>query len=96
MIYDKTGREIRIGDTLKIFSFIGKRKKHYYMYKYVKDVREFPTHKLFIISHLNQKDEYFHLLIDEKIHSDIEIVQGYNNKDNELSFEDRPKIKTNN
>lgn len=93
--YDKKGREIRIGDTLKVFHFTGARKKKYYMYKYVQGVREYETHSLLVINHLSKKfdlKDTYHLLIDNKINLDIEIVQGFNNKNEELSFEDRPRI----
>lgn len=91
-IYDKTGREIRVGDTLKIFHFIGSRRKKYFMYKQVIDYKEYTTHKLFTVSHLDTKNSVYYLADNEKFYNDIEIVQGYNNKNGELSFEDRPRI----
>lgn len=96
MMLDKTGREIRVGDTLKIYHFTGRRRKKYYMYKYIQGIRDFGTWSAFIVNHLSKEfklDDIYYLKIEEnKIFYDTEIVQGYNNKNNELSYEDRPKF----
>ena len=88
--YDKTGREIMVGDVLKVFHFIGARKKKYYMYKYVTDLKHFERYSMYIISHLGTDiSKTFNLVATGKINSDIEIVQGYGS--NGIHFEDRPK-----
>lgn len=76
-IYDKTGREIMVGDTLRVFHFIGPRRKQFFMYKYV--MERAPDHggKYMRISHLNPKSESYLKLMDDKAHPEIEIVQGY-------------------
>lgn len=91
-IYDKTGREIMVGDTLKVFYFIGKRKKKHYMYKFVDAEVTFGDRKVpyLQVKHLNQRDEHYHLLLNGKKHDDIEIVQGFG--DDGTHFEDRPKV----
>lgn len=71
---DKNGREIMVGDTLKIFHFIGPRLKKYYMYKFVKRII---SGRFFEISHLDLKQTSCRMEIDGKQHNDIEIVQGY-------------------
>ena len=90
-IYDKHGREIMVGDTLKVFHFIGKRRKMHYMYKFVDAEVTFGDRKVpyLQVKHLNQRDEHYHLLLNGNKHEDIEIVQGFG--DDGVHFEDRPK-----
>ncbi len=97
MILDKTGREILPGDLLKVFHFIGARRKRYYMYKYVESI-EFhgKNPKEFIkLNHLSSKglvgDVHYWVMMDDKIHPEYEIVQGYG-KDAD-HFEDRKRHK---
>ncbi len=40
MYYDKNGYQIHKGDVLKVFHFIGRRNKKYYMYKVVTEDAE--------------------------------------------------------
>jgi len=87
---DKNGREIMAGDTLKMFHFIGPRRKRYFMYKFVRDNPSGYMQDFFRVYHLDIKDSYYQLQKDGKQHDDIEIVQGYSNG---VSFEDRPKIR---
>ena len=82
---DKNGREIMVGDTLKIFHFIGPRLKKYYMYKFVKRT---VNDRLLEISHLDIGEKTYLLELDGNQHDNIEIVQGYG--DNGTHFEDRP------
>lgn len=37
-IYDKNGIPIFVGDTVKVFHFVGSRQQQFFMYKYVKAV----------------------------------------------------------
>ena len=93
MLLDKNQREIRTGDTLKIFHFIGARKKKYYNYKYVLSKNKVKNNEYFKVLHLGTDiADYYWLLNEDKILKDVEIVQGYNNKNKEISYEDRPKI----
>lgn len=89
--YDKTGREIFAGDTLKVFHFTGARRKRLFMYKYV---QEGPTQagRYMRIAHLDPKGGAYLFLCDGKCHADIEIVQGYGTDGK--PFSDRPKVKT--
>ncbi len=84
---DKKGREILVGDTLKIFHFIGARGKKNYMYKYVAEIVRIGDEDFYKVSHLNHKGEFFHMALDGKIRNDIEIVQGYGS--NGISFDER-------
>lgn len=81
---DKNGREIMLGDTLKIYHFTGARRKKHFMYKYVQG----ETARFFEISHLNPKNETYYLFKDSNRHDDIEIVQGFGSDGK--SFEERP------
>ena len=91
-IYDKNGREIKVGDTLKIFHFVGARRKKYYMYKYVHSVVLLSGGKsaYLKVKHLSPEDKHYHIALNGKKHQDIEIVQGYG--DDGDSYENRPKV----
>lgn len=86
--YDKTGREIMVGDVVKIFHYIGARRKHHYMYKHVTGVREWPSgFRALFFDHLTmQKDDGFYVALDDRHYSDYEIVQSI-----DAAFEDRPR-----
>ena len=84
IITDKNDREIKLGDTLKVFHFIGARRKRHYMYKQV----ACDTPKSFRVSHLNLDNDFYHIAKDNKKHPGIEIVQSAFD-----IFEHRPKIK---
>jgi len=77
-IYDKNRLPIAVGDILKVFHFIGARRKRHYMYKQVIGVRTFVTGcPYLVISHLNlAMDEPYHERIDGRVMMDCEIVQG--------------------
>lgn len=82
--YDKTGRQIMVGDVLKVYHFTGARwRKRYFMYKQVVGHR--PARDsgcgFLVISHLNMKtpderDGGYWIAQDGKVLSDTEIVQG--------------------
>jgi len=72
-VYDKNGYPIFPGDTPKIFHFIGARRKKYYMYKFVKS----QDTAYLTVMHLDELGNTYRMLKDDKIHGDIEIVQGY-------------------
>lgn len=84
--YDKTGRQIMVGDVLKVYHFQGARwRKHYFMYKQVLGERVFGkganSGARLLVSHLNMKDwddrdGGYTLARDGKILPHIEIVQG--------------------
>ncbi|WP_267395525.1 MULTISPECIES: hypothetical protein [unclassified Sphingomonas] len=85
-VYDKTGREIMIGDVLKVYHFTGARwRKRYFMYKQA--MREATLGEgegkadYFFVSHLNmvtegQRDDGYYLCRDGSVLADTEIVQG--------------------
>jgi len=94
-IYDKHGREIMLGDVLKVFHFIGPRRKRYYMYKQV--IGDFAVKgremTAFRVSHLepNTSGDGYLLLKDGRHLVDYEIVQGFGADG--VCFDDRPKHK---
>lgn len=89
--YDKNGRPIKVGDVLKVFHFIGARRKRHYMYKHVVGTRPSKDGGEFlVISHLNLKpldgrDAGYWIFQEGHTDRDIEIVQGAYD-----DFEERP------
>lgn len=80
---DKNNKPIMVGDVLKVFHFIGARRKKYYMYKHVIGFKQLgglggkPKVDYFEVSHLNMNDiENYHIHLHEGILLDYEIVQG--------------------
>jgi len=86
---DKTGREIYPGDTLKVFHFIGARRKRHYMYKHVIGVTETGYLK---VSHLGLEPDYYLIYQDGRTHHGIEIVQGDGGVELGQDFSDRPRL----
>ncbi len=93
-LYDKRGYEIMPGDTLKVFHFVGPRRKKFFMYKWVEAEvtlgKEKPVPAL-KISHLSLKEGGYHVLCDGSHLPDYEIVQGYSPDDR--PFDERPRHK---
>lgn len=85
---DKTGREIRVGDTLKIFHFVGARKKRHYMYKYVRGA----GHGRLVVDHLSPSDGCMFIAMRGQLLRDTEIVQGLGGVYDGQDFFDRPKV----
>ncbi|NML93830.1 hypothetical protein [Novosphingobium olei] len=91
--YDKHGRQIKVGDVLKVFHFTGARRKRYYMYKHVVGTR--PANnggEFLVVSHLNLKpldgrDAGYWIFQEGQIERDTEIVQSSDDY-----FEDRPRL----
>lgn len=54
-LFDEHGREIHVGDVLKVFHFIGSRRKRHYMYK---QAIRYQEHEggggYLLVSHLNE------------------------------------------
>lgn len=101
MPYDKKKRKIMVGDVLKIYSHTGARNKKYYMYKQVVDTYRNSMGTEFLkINHLVNTDSHFFLVNDDRVMDTYEIVQGYENivlpdgRTKQISFEERPKLKT--
>lgn len=94
-LYDKHGREIMLGDVLKVFHFTGIRRKRHFMYKHVTERATLGTANpkpAFKLSHLNLRPEsYYWEIIDGRHLEDYEIVQGFG--DSYAPFDDRPKHK---
>lgn len=87
-LYDKHGREIMIGDVLKVFHFTAalRRKKHF-MYKHVVGFRVFRDGSTGInVSHLDLKDDCYVIVCDGSHLSDHEIVQSI-----DCRFDQRPR-----
>lgn len=86
--YDKHGRPFVIGDVVKVFHFIGARRKRHYMYKQVVSRRDWPSgFSALFFSHLTMhRDDGFYVALDGEHHADYEIVQSV-----DAAFEDRPR-----
>ena len=85
---DKTGREIMLGDILKVFHFVGARNKRHYMYKQAIDLT--PLGKsgnlYWRFSHLDMSDNSYVERDDARTLRDYEIVQSAG-----ADFEERPR-----
>lgn len=100
-LYDKNRRPILVGDIIKIFHFIGGRKKKYFMYKYVYNKYTNSNGAVYYtLLHLGSDpaklltEKYFMLDEDGKILEDTEIVQGIRTINGTLEdVEDRKKLK---
>lgn len=96
-VLDKHGREIKPGDVLKVWHFIGRRRKVHYMYKWVlREERLGKNQTQFLrVSHLttgNVEDAYW-LQKDGSKLEEYEIVAGFGvrNKNGDFDpFEERP------
>lgn len=80
-VLDKNSRPILVGDILKVFHFIGARRKKYFMYKQVVGFQPYHPNKFYQVSHLNMKnmddnDSNYPIMLDGKRLDDVEIVQG--------------------
>lgn len=87
--YDKHGREIMIGDVVKVYHFTAAlRRKRHYMYKHVTGQRVWESgFKALFLSHLTLKDDKgFYLAQDGSHHRDYEIVQSA-----DAALEQRPR-----
>jgi len=79
--YDEKGREIKEFGLLKIFHFIGARRKKHYMYKHIGLV-EFEGKLSWVAYHLDGSGDYYHLRTyltdypDRKIHGAVLVQQG--------------------
>ncbi|MBY0618440.1 hypothetical protein [Sphingomonas ursincola] len=80
---DCTGRPIMVGDVLKVFHFVGARRKRHFMFKQVVGTKVLgPSGKPYLlVSHLNMKDPEgpdggYYLAQDGEMQTDTEIVQG--------------------
>lgn len=87
VVYDKNRRPILEHDVLKVFHFIGARRKRYYMYKIA---GKYVCGRL-IIHHLPQFKGQYSFKADGQILEQIEIVEGYGKDD--LSYENRERLK---
>lgn len=92
ILYDKNRRPIQDGDILKVFHFIGERRKKHYMYKmagvYINKGLECADAYL-VIYHLPHEKGSYYEHADGRILQDYEIVQGHDFDG--TSFEDRKK-----
>lgn len=89
-LYDRTGREIMLGDVLKVYHFTGRNRKRHYMYKQVTMIgpinHDGQCHYLHL-SHLNLgRDPGYCEFLDGRTLTDYEIVQSV-----DAAFEDRPR-----
>ena len=87
-IYDKNGRQIMLGDIVKVYHFMAAlRRKRHYMYKQAVRIRTFKdgSHAMFF-SHLDMTEDGYHQMLDGKHLADYEIVQSVCAR-----FEERPR-----
>lgn len=91
VVRDKTGREIKQGDVLKVYHFTGARGKRHYMYKQVVEERWLGKgeNAYWFVSHLDQTDDGYHIIKDGSVLRDYEIVQSI-----DAAFDDRPRATT--
>lgn len=79
--FDQNGIPFALGDVVKVFHFVGARRKRHYMYKQVVGERVWPSgYRCWLFSHLNLKpaegpDGGFYVARDGRHHRDYEIVQ---------------------
>lgn len=87
-VFDQTGREILIGDVLKVFHFVGRRNKHHYMYKQAIENRTYGVMNYLFLSHLDMSGAGYHIpRLDMGVTLDnTEIVQSAND-----DFQERPR-----
>lgn len=88
-IYDKHRREIMQGDIVKVFHFVGARRKRHYMYKQVIGERLLGKKQspYWYLSHLSQREDDGYLMAkDGRVYTDYEIVQSV-----DCDFENRPR-----
>jgi len=87
-VYDKTGREVMVGDVLKVYHFTAAmRRKRHYMYKQVVAADHFSDGTPVLrISHLDMTDDGYTLVCDGNRLADYEIVQSV-----KCDHEDRPR-----
>lgn len=77
-IFDKNGREIMVGDVLKVYHFTAalRRKKHY-MYKQVMIADKFRDGTdILRVGHLDLTDDFYTLICDGKHLPDHEVIQS--------------------
>ena len=91
--HDKHGIPIKVGDVLKVFHFVGARRKRHYMYKQVVGTRTLGPKAVpyLMVSHLNlkpadERDGGYYIGQFGQIEPDTEIVQSV-----DCAFEDRPR-----
>jgi len=77
-LLDETGRQICVGDVLKIYHFTARlRREKRYMYKYVSERITAGNGEFFKIMHLNENGDYYFEAINGRKLNGTEIVQGY-------------------
>lgn len=93
-LYDKKGREIMVGDVVKIYHYrAALRRQKCYMYKWVLRVEKSGDYRYMHFSHLSHGSrEGFVMPMNGDIKHDWEIVQGFGPDDTYQPFDDRPSI----
>lgn len=85
---DKNGRQIERGDILKVFHFIGARKKRHFMYKQALGTKTFGSGTEYMMfSHLGLDDKYYVEPCNGQCLADYEIMQSIDAK-----FDERPRL----
>lgn len=90
-VFDKNGYPIKIGDLLKVFSFVGSRRKKYFMYKLVteKNGKLYAVAAHEVVNKGVQGSTGYFLSLQDGVHLEqVEIVEGYFDG---VHYEDRPK-----
>lgn len=87
-VIDKNGRDMEVGDVVKIYHFTGRNRRRHFMYKQIIErvSRSDRTLEHFVISHLTQDPETYALLIKGQYEPDYEVVQSW-----DANFELREK-----
>lgn len=87
-VIDKNGREIEVGDVVKVYHFTGRNRRRHFMYKQVIERvnRSDSTLEHFVVSHLTETLRTYILLIEDQYELNYEIVQSW-----DANFELREK-----
>ncbi len=83
---DKTGRQIELGDVLKVYHFTGARRKRYFMYKQALGTRTINGTDYAVMDHLDMNAEHYLECCDGRTLNDYEIVQSIDAK-----YQERPR-----
>lgn len=86
--FDRKGRRLELFDIVKVFHYMGARRKRNYMYKQVVEKKLTGGVGFFVLHHLQSCGETFLLRCNDKINCAYEIVQGFKGG---VPFEDRER-----
>jgi hypothetical protein len=87
-LYDQNRREIMVGDVVKVFHFVGARRKRHYMYKHViGETQTFCGSRVLKFGHLDKTGDHYLMICDGAKLMGYEVVQAADG-----DFEERPRM----